>query len=140
MYERCLSKDQWILEAGCGLGPKVLYFREQGVKVIGVNFVYSALKRLKDYSPSTPIACCDVHDLFMKLHKRREMRAILERTGFQVLVEEPVSHSFSLFMLCECFQKDHLGQTNWAAEVVRGWLKKIAPWGTANHLLFVGRE
>jgi SAM-dependent methyltransferase len=227
LYEQYLPKDQLILEAGCGLGPKVFYFREQGFNVIGVDFVYTALQRLKSFAPPTPVACCDVHDcpfpdntfgaylsygvvehfphgseeaikeayrilqpggvilmmvpadnflsrfihdpdnflqrlrrnpwvrkilgkppcdsshehdLFMKLHKRREMGGILESVGFQVLVEEPVSHSFSLFMLCECFQKDRLGQTNLAAEVLGGWLKKIAPWGTANHLLFVGRK
>ena len=80
------------------------------------------------------------HDLFMKLHTRREMKDILERVGFEVLVEEPVSHSFSLFMLCEFFQKDSLGQTNALAEMFGGLLKRIAPWATANHLLFVGKK
>jgi len=43
-------------------------------------------------------------------------------------------------MLCELFQKDSLGQTNALAEMLGWLLKKIAPWATANHLLFVGKK
>ena len=227
LYEHYLPRDQLILEAGCGLGPKVIYFRQQGFSVIGVDFVQSALNRLKQFDPSTTLACCDVHncpfpdnsfgaylsygvvehfphgpeeaireahrilkpdgillmmvpaqnflsrfihdpdnflhrlrrnrlirklagkpqlepsdqhDLYMKLHTRQEMREILKAVGFRIMVEEPVSHSFSLFILCECFQKDHLGQTNSLADRLGELLKKIAPWETANHLLFVGKK
>ena len=227
LYEHYLPRDELILEAGCGLGPKVIYFRQQGFRVIGVDFVPSALKRLKEFDPSIPLACCDIHDcpfpdnsfgaylsygvvehfphgpeeaireahrilkpggillmmvpaqnflsrfvhdpdnflqrlrrnrllrklagkspmdathehdLYMKLHTRQEMREILKRVGFQIMEEEPVSHSFSLFMLCECFQKDPLGQTNALADWLGAFLKKIAPWETANHLLFVGKK
>ena len=227
IYEHYIPKNELILEAGCGLGPKVIYFKKQGFRSIGVDFVHSALQRLKQFDPATRLATCDIHDcpfrdnsfgtylsygvvehfphgpeeaikeayralkedgiilmmvpaenflsrfihdpnnylnrlrknplirkflqkpplnethehdLFMKLHTRREMKDILERIGFEVLVEEPVSHSFSLFMLCELFQKDSLGQTNALAEMLGGLLKKIAPWATANHLLFVGKK
>ena len=227
IYEHYIPKNELILEAGCGLGPKVIYFKKHGFRIIGVDFVHSALQRLKQFDPATRLATCDIHDcpfrdnsfgaylsygvvehfphgpeeaikeayrvlkengiilmmvpaenflsrfihdpnnylnrlrknplirkfmqkpplnethehdLFMKLHTRREMKDILERIGFEVLVEEPVSHSFSLFMLCELFQKDSLGQTNALAEMLGGLLKKIAPWATANHLLFVGKK
>ncbi|QPJ64837.1 MAG: class I SAM-dependent methyltransferase [Candidatus Nitrohelix vancouverensis] len=227
LYERFLPKEDWILEAGCGLGPKVLHFRKNGFRVIGVDFVETALHRLKAYAPELPLACCDVHecpfpdnsfgaylsygvvehfpkgpqlaireahrllkpggvilmmvpadnalsrfihdpdnalnrlrrnslirrlmgkpplgenhehDLYMKLHTRTEMRGILKDAGFEIRVEAPVSHSFSLFMLCECFQKNALGETNTAAETLGRWMKRLAPWATANHLLFVGKK
>ena len=227
LYEHYLPKNELILEAGCGLGPKVIYFKNCGFKIIGVDFVYSALKRLKEFDPSTKLATCDIHDcpfpnnsfgaylsygvvehfphgpqkaieeayrvlkengmilmmvpaenflsrfihnpnnflnrlrkislirkffgkpeldesnehdLYMRFHTKNEMQKILKNTGFEILVEEPVSHSFSLFMLCECFQKDSLGQTNLLAEILGKLLKIIAPWATANHLLFVGKK
>ncbi len=227
LYERFLLKGELILEAGCGLGPKVIYFREQGHRIVGVDFVFSALSRLKHFRTDLQLACADVHhcpfpddtfgaylsygvvehfpdgpdaairearrilkpggvllmmvpadnflsrfihnpdnvlqrlrtnpwvrriagkpaldgshehDLYMKLHSKQEMRKILQAAGFHIEVEAPVSHSFSLFMLCECFQRDTLGQTTWAAEWIAAMLKKIAPWHTANHLLFVARK
>ncbi len=227
LYESFLPRGELILEAGCGLGPKVLYFREQGHRIVGLDFVFSALNRLKRFRADLPLACADVHhcpfpdntfgaylsygvvehfpdgpeeairearrilkpggvllmmvpadnvlsrfihdpdnvlnrlrknpwirriagkpgiggahdhDLYMKLHSKQEVRQILAAADFQIEVEAPVSHSFSLFMLCECFQKDALGQTTRTAERIAAILKKIAPWGTANHLLFVARK
>ena len=227
LYENYLSKGGLILEAGCGLGPKVIYFKKKGFRVVGVDFVPSALKRLKQFDPSINLAACDIHDcpfpddsfvaylsygvvehfphgsqdaiieayrvlkkggiilmmvpaenslsrfihdpnnflnrlrrhplvrkffnkpklddsmehdLYMKLHTRQEMCEILKNVGFEVMVEEPVGHSFSLFMLSEIFQKDSLGQTNALAEMLGELLKRMFPWRTANHLLFVGKK
>jgi SAM-dependent methyltransferase len=227
LYEHFLPKDQWILEGGCGLGPKLLYFKNKGFKIIGVDFVPSALERLKNYDEDTLLACCDIHscpfedeafgaylsygvvehfphgsqdavneayrvlkkdgvilmmvpaanalsrfihdpnnfiqrlkkipwvrkiagksewnpshehDLFLKLHRRSEMRNILETAGFEILLEEPVSHSFSLYMLCECFHADSNGKTNVLAEATAWVLKNLNPWGTANHFMFIGKK
>ncbi|MCH8311977.1 MAG: hypothetical protein IID17_03225 [Nitrospinae bacterium] len=76
----------------------------------------------------------------MKLHGRREMREILQKAEFKVLLEKPVSHSFSLYMLCECFHADSSGKTNFLAEWVAWILKKWVPWESANHLMFVGQK
>ena len=62
LYEKYLPKNELILEAGCGLGPKIIYFKKQGFHVIGIDFVQSALKRLKQFDPSTKLAACDIHD------------------------------------------------------------------------------
>lgn len=226
-YEDYLPKNELILEAGCGLGPKVLFFREKGYRIVGVDFVFSALSRLKKYAPETRLASCDIHacpfpdntfgayltygvvehfphgcqdavqeafrvlkpggiiimlvparnllsrfihdpdnlaqkfrrqswirkiagkperqateasELYMKLHGRREMREILRKAGFEVLLEKPVSHSFSLYMLCECFHADSRGKTNFLAEWAAWVLKKWVPWESANHLMFVGKK
>ncbi len=227
VYEPFLPKDELILEAGCGLGPKLLYFQGQGYRMIGVDFVLSALRKLKKYDPKMRISCCDIHQfpfgdntfgaylsygvvehfpqgpeeslreayrilkdggilmiavpaanalsrfihdpdnflqqlrenplirklagkpeypcsdehqLYMKLFEKEEMREILVRIGFKILKEMPVSHSFSLYMACECFQADHHGKTNIFAETVAWFLKKLAPWSTANHLMIVARK
>jgi len=62
IYEHYIPKNELILEAGCGLGPKVIYFKKQGFRIIGVDFVHSALKRLKQFDPATRLATCDIHD------------------------------------------------------------------------------
>jgi ubiquinone/menaquinone biosynthesis C-methylase UbiE len=226
-YEEYLPKNDWILEAGCGLGPKVLFFREQGYRIVGVDFVFSALARLKKYEPETHLTSCDIHacpfpdntfgaylsygvvehfphgcqdavqeafrvlmpggiivimvparnllsrfihdpdnllqklrrqswvrkivgkplyqaseetELYMKLHGRREMREILQKAGFEILLEKPVSHSFSLYMLCECFHADSSGNTNFLADWMAWVLKKWVPWESANHLMFVAKK
>jgi len=227
LYEDYLPKNDWILEAGCGLGPKVLFFCEKGYRMVGVDFVFSALERLKKFEPETRLAACDIHacpfpdntfgaylsygvvehfphgchdavqeafrvlkpggiivilvparnllsrfihdpdnflqklrrqswvrkitgkapyqaseesELYMKLHGRREMRDILQKAGFDILQENPVGHSFSLYMLCECFHADSSVKTNFLADGMAWVLKQWVPWESANHLMFVAKK
>ena len=226
-YEDYLPKNERILEAGCGLGHKVLFSREIGYRMVGAVFVLSALDGLKRYELETHLASCDIHacpfpdntfgaylsygvvehfphgcqdavqeafrvlkpggimvilvparnllsrfihdpdnllqklrrlswirkiagkppyqaseesELYMKLHGRREMREILRKAGFEILLEKPVGHSFSLYMLCECFHADSSGKTNFLADGVAWVLKKWVPWESANHLMFVAKK
>ncbi len=225
--EKFLPKNDLILEAGCGLGPKLLYFEKKDYKIIGVDYVLSALARVKKYESAVKLAQSDVHCLpfqegrfgaylsygvvehfpqgphqaikeayrvlkpdglifmmvpadnfltrfvyneqnflhklkriplvrkiagkpplvpkeenptYFKLHGRNEMKNILETSGFNIIFEKPLSHSFNLYLCCECFHKDSKGRTNLLADALSFLLKKIMPWSTPNHLLFVGRK
>ena len=80
------------------------------------------------------------YDLSIKLHTRQEMCEIFKNMRCEVTVEEPVGNSFLIFVLSKIFQEDSFGQTNTLAEILGELLKRIFPWGTASHLLFVGRK
>jgi ubiquinone/menaquinone biosynthesis C-methylase UbiE len=225
--EKYLPPRELILEAGCGLGPKLLYFDEKNYNIIGVDYVLSALARVKAYKSTVRLAQSDVHVLpfqdatfgaylsygvvehfpqgpqqaineayrilkpdglifmmvpadnfftrfvydeqnflhklrqmplvrklagklqlapkedaptYFKLHGRDEMKNILKASGFKIIFEKPLSHSFNLFLCCECFHKDSQGRTNSLAEALASLLRKFLPWSTPNHLLFVGQK
>ncbi|MBT5867631.1 MAG: methyltransferase domain-containing protein [Nitrospinaceae bacterium] len=225
--EKYLPSNDLILEAGCGLGPKLLYFEKNNYKMIGVDYILPALVRVKAYKATVKIAQSDVHCLpfqgdtfgaylsygvvehfpqgphqaileahrvlkpgglifmmvpadnfltrfvydeqnflhrikriawirkiagkppltakednptYFKLHGRTEMKNILEGSGFNIIFEKPFSHSFNLYLCCECFHKDSKGRTNGFANVLAFLLKKFMPWSTTSHLLFVGRK
>ena len=53
--EKFLPGEELILEAGCGLGPKLLYFEEKKYRIIGVDYVLSALARVKAYKSTVKI-------------------------------------------------------------------------------------
>lgn len=49
-----------ILEAGCGLGGWVIYFREKGFPIIGVDFDKRIVERIKAYDSRIPVEVGDV--------------------------------------------------------------------------------
>lgn len=225
--ERFLPRDDLILEAGCGLGPKLIYFDRKHYKICGVDYIFPALQRVKNYNADLALAQSDVHALpfpestfgaylsygvvehfpqgpqdaileahrvlkpgglifmmvpaanpvthfvydennflhklrrnglvrklmgkpplrpkedhltYFKLYTRDEMRLILETSKFKIIHEQPMSHSFNLYLGCECFHKDHNGRTNLLAEGLAVLLRKFFPWSSCNYLLFVGRK
>jgi len=225
--ERFLPKDDLILEAGCGLGPKLIHFDSKNYKIWGIDYIYYALNQVKHYNPNLIIAQSDVHALpfpestfgaylsygvvehfpqgpqdsileayrvlkpgglifmmvpaanpvtnfvydeenflnklrrnslvrklmgkppllpkedhltYFKLHGRDEMRIILENSKFKIIHEQPMSHSFNLYLGCECFQKDTNGRTNHLAEGLAKVLRKFFPWSSCNYLLFIGEK
>jgi ubiquinone/menaquinone biosynthesis C-methylase UbiE len=226
-FEKYMPQNGLVLEAGCGLGPKLLYFEEKNYNIIGVDYVLSALARVKAYKAAVKLAQSDVHVLpfsdasfeaylsygvvehfpqgphqaineayrvlkpgglifmmvpadnfltrfvyneqnflhklrrvplvrklagkpplvareevptYFKLHGRDEMKNILKETGFNIVFDKPLGHSFNLFLCCECFHKDSQGRTNNLAEVLAFLLRTFLPWSTTNHLLFVGKK
>ena len=223
--ERFLPKDDLILEAGCGLGPKLIYFQNKNYKIWGIDYIFSALQQVKNYNRKLILTQSDVHELpfpesifgaylsygvvahfpqgaqntiteayrvlktgglifitapttnlitnfvydennflhklrrnslvrkllgkplippkenhltYFKLHDRDEMRVILETSKFKIIHEQPMSHSFNLYLGCECFHKDTNGKTNSLAEGLAALLRKFFPWSSCNYLLFVG--
>jgi len=225
--ERFLPKDELILEAGCGLGPKLIYFYNKNYKIWGIDYIFPALRQVKNYNHELVLAQSDVHELpfpestfgaylsygvvayfpqgaqdtiteayrvlktgglifitvpttnlvtnfvydennfihklrsnslarkllgkppptpkknhltYFKLHDRDEMRVILETSKFKIIHEQPMNHSFNLYLGCECFHKDTNGRTNSLAEGLAVLLRKFFPWSSCNYLLFVGEK
>jgi len=61
--EKFLPKNDLILEAGCGLGPKLIHFNSKNYQILGVDHIFSALKQVKKFDPNLVLAQSDVHAL-----------------------------------------------------------------------------
>ncbi len=62
-YMRYLDRDGIILEAGCGLSAVVIYLRERGYRVIGLDYAVNALHKARAYDPTLTLCAGDVHAL-----------------------------------------------------------------------------
>ncbi|HEX3051674.1 MAG TPA: class I SAM-dependent methyltransferase [Aggregatilineaceae bacterium] len=63
VYPAYLSKEGYILEAGCGLGAVLIKLRQQGFKVLGMDYAENALHTLYRYDPTFNLQTGDVHAL-----------------------------------------------------------------------------
>lgn len=62
-----------ILEAGCGLGAKLLYWHNLGYDIIGIDYVAQSLQKLGKYKSSVKVVAADIHcipfpDSFFKVY------------------------------------------------------------------------
>lgn len=55
VFNKYLPKDGKILEAGCGLGRWVIYYRRKGYDVIGIDLAKEAVAMAKSYDPALPV-------------------------------------------------------------------------------------
>ncbi|MFS8084126.1 MAG: class I SAM-dependent methyltransferase, partial [Acidobacteriota bacterium] len=49
-----LPQGELVLEAGCSFGHVAEYFREQGFRVVGLDYVFDSLAAGHRHSPSPP--------------------------------------------------------------------------------------
>lgn len=66
IYLEYLPKKGIILEAGCGLGQWVEYFRSKGYNIVGVDYNEPTISHAKSYNASLPLAVADVRALPFK--------------------------------------------------------------------------
>lgn len=72
---------------------------------------------------------------------RSEIQRHLRDTGFEIIVQEPVGHAFSLWLLSRMFQKQgSYYDTNSVAETLARVLRQLAPWATCFMTLTVARK
>ncbi len=62
-FKKYLSKKKKILEAGCGLGKWVIFWRERGYDIFGVDFHAPTVKILKNYDKNLPVGVGNVEKL-----------------------------------------------------------------------------
>jgi SAM-dependent methyltransferase len=58
-----LPKNGVVLEAGCGLGLELVGLAEQGYRMVGIDYVEQAVRRVHGFRPSLALAVADVHAL-----------------------------------------------------------------------------
>jgi SAM-dependent methyltransferase len=57
------SRNGKILEAGCGAGRILRYFKDRGYNIIGIDFIETAIEKLKEVDPQLDVAVGDITDL-----------------------------------------------------------------------------
>lgn len=55
IYDKYLSKNAKILEAGCGLGQIVIHYHKRGYNITGIDNSEVAIKKIKAYDPSVAV-------------------------------------------------------------------------------------
>lgn len=60
LFLTLISKDSKIIDAGCGFGKWVIYLRQNGYDIIGIDNSEQAISKLKDYDKSIKIEIGDV--------------------------------------------------------------------------------
>lgn len=63
VFPRFLSREGIILEAGSGLGATLIYLRDLGFNVIGLDYAENALRACRSYDPTLTLHAGDVHAL-----------------------------------------------------------------------------
>jgi len=63
IFKPFLSKDGRILEGGCGLGTYLIYFRDLGYDIIGVDYNVEPLTKIAGHNGNIPLYCADVRNL-----------------------------------------------------------------------------
>lgn len=60
IFLKYLPHHQKILEGGCGLGPYVIRLRQLGYDVVGSDYNFSPLEKVKKYDRAIPLICSNV--------------------------------------------------------------------------------
>lgn len=64
VFDRYLDRPGMkVLEAGCGMGIFVHALREKGHDVLGLDYMASTVRKVRDYDPDFPIEAGDVQEL-----------------------------------------------------------------------------
>jgi len=66
IINRYIKKQDKIIEAGCGLGQFVLYYKNKGYDILGVDFSQKAIDKLIEYNSSLNVSCADCTNLPFK--------------------------------------------------------------------------
>lgn len=57
------SEKGRILEAGCGAGRILRYYKNKGNEIIGVDYIHAPLAKLKAVDPTLRLGLCDIRNL-----------------------------------------------------------------------------
>ncbi|MBN2030689.1 class I SAM-dependent methyltransferase [bacterium] len=55
IFDRSISEDLKIIEAGCGLGGWVSYFRRKGYDIIGIEYDQREIQKTLSYDKDLPV-------------------------------------------------------------------------------------
>jgi len=63
VFDKYFPEEGRILEAGCGLGKYVIYYRRKGYDIEGVDFSAKAINSILAFDSSVPVRVADVTNL-----------------------------------------------------------------------------
>jgi len=101
-----------ILEAGCGAGRILRYYKNKGNDIVGVDYIYSPLAKLRIVDPGLNLGLCDIRNLIFRDQSFRFVLAFglyhsLEK-GFRRALKETYRVLEPGGKLCASFRADNL--------------------------------
>lgn len=78
---------------------------------------------------------------YEKPYSHTKVKEVLESSGFKVVLQMPIYHSFWLWLASGMFrERDSYYKPNKRAEILAAWLKHVLPWSTAFMGLAIGTK
>lgn len=116
------SKEGHILEAGCGTGRILRYYASRGHKITGMDFVESAVLRIKRADPSLDVHVADITKLPFQDGAFRYVLAFGLYHNLETGLETALRESWRVLekdgLLCASFRADnfHTRLSDWLEE------------------------
>lgn len=106
------SRDGRILEAGCGAGRVLRYYKERGHDITGMDFIESPIEKLKKIDPELKAEVGDIADLRYRDASFRYVLAFGLYHNLEHLLDKAVNETFRVLerggRVCASFRADNL--------------------------------
>jgi SAM-dependent methyltransferase len=117
------SKKGKILEAGCGAGRLLRYYKENGYDIIGMDFIETAINKLKAVDPTLKVETGDITNLKYEDHSFEYMLSFgLYHNLPDGKLQEAIKETYRVLehggKVCASFRADNIQTrlTDWLTE------------------------
>ncbi len=110
--ETANDKNGRILEAGCGAGRIQRYFHDQGIDIIGVDYIEVAIEKLRDIDPTLKVEVGDITNLNFKDESFKYVLAFGLYHNLEYGLEESIQETNRVMefggSVCASFRADNI--------------------------------
>ena len=117
------SKEGQILEAGCGAGRVLRYYKERGYNILGMDFIEIAVQKLKEIDPELAVEVGDITNLRFEDQSFKFLMAFGLYHNLQgALLEKSIQETYRVLepggRVCASFRADNIQTrlTDWLTE------------------------
>jgi len=106
------SKNENILEAGCGAGRLIRYFHEKNYKIYGFDYIDDAIHKLKKIDPQLKVKSADITNLDYQDSYFSKVLAFGIYHGLENGIDKAISETNRVMkkdaLLCASFRADNI--------------------------------
>lgn len=106
------DKDGKILEAGCGNGRIVRYYKDRGYDILGIDFIEEAISKLKAADPEVQAEVGDITNLHFKDETFKYILAYGLYHNLEHGLEKAIAETFRVLkkggLVCASFRADNI--------------------------------
>ena len=128
------SRDGKILEAGCGAGRVLRYYKNKGYDILGMDFIEKAVEKLKETDPELKVEVGDITNLKYADRTFRYVLAFGLYHNLENMLDQAVHETYRVLepggKVCASFRADNISTllNDWLAEYRTGRQRtKTAP-------------
>ena len=115
------SQDGKILEAGCGVGRILRYYKNMGYKIVGIDFIKNAIEKLKEIDSELDVEVGDITNLKFENQSFRYVLAFGLYHNLEQGLNQAVHETYRVLerggKVCASFRADNIQTrfTDWLA-------------------------